>query len=71
MGCRFIFIAPVQAEGGLVPSYIRFDARVPWRGVADGLTAAISGEDRIGQTTMAGNPTTGSWLKAATVSSVM
>ena len=45
--------------------------RVPGRGVADGRATAISGMGRVGQMTMAGNPTTGSSLKAAMVSSVM
>jgi hypothetical protein len=45
--------------------------RVPWRGVADGLTTTISGVGRIGQITIAGNPTTGSSLSTAIVSSVM
>src|SRR5271165_6372974 len=45
--------------------------RVPWRGVVGRLATAISGLGRIGQMTMAGNPTTGSSLKVAMVSRVM
>jgi hypothetical protein len=40
--------------------------RVPWRGVTGrGLDPTISGIGRIGQITMAGNPTAGSSLKCA------
>jgi hypothetical protein len=45
--------------------------RVPWRGVAERLTATISGMGRIGQIAAAGNPTIASSLKAAMVSRVM
>jgi hypothetical protein len=46
--------------------------RVPWRGVAGrGLDPTISGIGRIGQITMAGNPTAGSSLNAPMVSSIL
>ena len=46
--------------------------RVPKRSVCDvGVTSTISGMGRIGQITMAGNPTTGSSLKCGSCSSVM
>ena len=45
------------------PSHAEEVDRVPWRGVADGLTTTIPAWAGIGQITMAGNPTMGSSLK--------
>jgi hypothetical protein len=47
------------------------DDRVSWSGVADALTARVSGMGRVGQMATAGDPTMGSSLKTAIVSSVM
>jgi hypothetical protein len=60
-----------RLETGFFNEICAIRDRVPWRGVADGLTTTIPGLGRIGQITMAGNPTMGSSLKAAMVSSVM
>jgi predicted DNA-binding transcriptional regulator AlpA len=71
------FRAPVKidpdgrAVGWPEPWIEAIQDRVPGRGVARRLAWVISGVGRIGQMTMAGNPTMGSSLKVAMVSRVM